>query len=307
LSLQNAAVDRIADALADECSLGTSRFEGLIYLGPAESGKKLATLAALRRQDVARLPSEARQSPGTRHRPTAAGAGSRRQRIAWPRLTEPRGLVIQWAKEQGWRVSRSERIPHDLWPAGQLPKLAVADQLTLLLVGFDLTFRLIPNTGTIEIVPLDEVPSLTQSFDLSSVEQSRIDQLAERFPETSLQLADGKLRAAGRWEDLEQIGLLLRGPRPPRPAELPRQPGKQVFTLRVEEQPVGAVLEALARQTSLELVVDEAAIHRAGRSLDRRVSLAVENVELDRLLDELLRPAGLAFEREGQRVQIGPR
>jgi hypothetical protein len=37
------------------------------------------------------------------------------------------------------------------------------------------------------------------------------------------------------------------------------------------------------------------------------VSLAVENVELDRLLDELLRPAGLAFEREGQRVQIGPR
>jgi hypothetical protein len=183
----------------------------------------------------------------------------------------------------------------------------VADQLTLLLVGFDLTFRLIPNTATIEILPLDEVPSLTQSFDLSSVEQSRIDQLAERFPETSLQLADGKLRAAGRWEDLEQIGQLLRGPRPARPAELPRQPGKQVFTLRVQEQPVGAVLEALARQTSLELVVDEAAIHRAGRSLDRRVSLAVENVELDRLLDELLRPAGLAFEREGQRVRIGPR
>jgi hypothetical protein len=55
------------------------------------------------------------------------------------------------------------------------------------------------------------------------------------------------------------------------------------------------------------LVVDEAAIRRSGRSLDRRVSFAVENVELDELLEALLQPAGLAFERDGTRVRIGPR
>ena len=38
----------------------------------------------------------------------------------------------------------AERIPHDLWPAGNLPELSLAEQLTVLLIGFDLTFELRP-------------------------------------------------------------------------------------------------------------------------------------------------------------------
>lgn len=295
MSLQDAPVDRIVAELAEVRSLGTSRFDGLIYLGPAESVERLATLAALRRQDVADLPADARRSL------------TRRRRIAWPRLTEPRGLVVDWAQANGWRVRQSERIPHDLWPAGRLPRLAVANQLTLLLFGFDLTFRIVPGDTAIEIMPIERVPMLRRSFRVQRLEPTRIEQLAQQFPEARLELADGTLQAEGRWEDLEQIGQVLGGRTSARPTRRPRRPTKQVFTLRVEEQPVGAVLDALARQLNWELAIDEAAIRRSGRSLDRRVSFAVENVAIDELLEALLQPAGLSFERDGTRVEIGPR
>jgi hypothetical protein len=295
LSLQNAPVDRIAAGLAGACSLGTSHFDGLVYLGPAESATQLATLAALRRQEVARLPAEARRSL------------ARRRSIAWPRLTEPRDLVIQLMQELGWHVRQSERMGHDLWSAGRLPKLPVADQLTLLLVGFDLTYRIIPGDAAIEITPIDEVPTLARDYRWPGVRPPSLERLEQQFPDTRLQIAGGELRAEGRWEDLEQIGQLLHSPGPDRPSRRPQPQSKQVFTLRVQEQPVGAVLDALARQLGWELVVDETAIRRSGRSLDRRVSFAVENVELDELLEALLQPAGLAFERDGTRVRIGPR
>jgi hypothetical protein len=253
LALRNAPVDGIVDKLAEVCSLGTSQFKGLIYLGPVESAERLPLLVAQRREEVARLPNDVRRTL------------VRRQRIAWARLTQPRDLVVEWAREQGLRVRGGERIPHDLWPAGELPAVAVTDQLALLLVGFDLTFQLNAADAAIEIVPLGAVPAATPIADAAE---------------------------------------------PERPAPRLRRPppgSKQVFTLRVQEQPVGAVLEALARQLEWELEVDEAAIRRGGGSLDRRVSFVVENVEIDELLEALLQPAGLSFERDGKRVRIEPR
>ena len=87
----------------------------------------------------------------------------------------------------------------------------------------------------------------------------------------------------------------------------PTTGGKQVFTLRVENQPVGKVLEQLGRRLGWKLAVDEAAIRAAGRSLDAQVSFAVENADEDQLLDALLAPAGLKAERDGDSVRIMPR
>jgi hypothetical protein len=82
---------------------------------------------------------------------------------------------------------------------------------------------------------------------------------------------------------------------------------KQVYSLRVAEKPVGAVLRELARRLNWQVEIDEAAISEAGRSLDERVSFAVENVEQEELLHALLRPAGLTFRRDGERIKIVPR
>ena len=83
--------------------------------------------------------------------------------------------------------------------------------------------------------------------------------------------------------------------------------GKQVFTLRIENQPVGKVLEQLGQRLGWKLAIDEAALRTAGRSLDMRVSFVVEKADENQLLDALLKPAGLKAERDGNLVRVTSR
>jgi hypothetical protein len=135
--------------------------------------------------------------------------------------------------------------------------------------------------------------------------------LQRQIPGARLTLADGKLTLEGRWEAHQQLQQLL--------DELidgatatPRQPTRrqtqtrQVFTLRVAEQPVGSLIRQLAERLDLDVHWDEQALAAAGVSLERRVSFAVENVDQDGLFDAALRPAGLTYRRDGRRLEIVP-
>jgi hypothetical protein len=249
LELSDAPVDEIVAQLALASSLGNARIGRLYYLGPQQSAKRLAALVALRRRDVNSLPPEARASL------------LERRRIAWPQLTEPRGLVTRLLADHGWRLSNAERIPHDLWAAGALPPMALSDQLTLLLAGFDLTYRIGAEGRAIEIVPVDW-------------------QSIERAPPANAATRRRAPTAAG---------------------------GKQVYTLRVESQPVGKVLEQLSRRVGWQITVDEDALRKAGRSMDERVSFSVENADEDALLEALLAPARLKAVRDGRNILVEPR
>jgi type II secretory pathway component GspD/PulD (secretin) len=84
----------------------------------------------------------------------------------------------------------------------------------------------------------------------------------------------------------------------------PKKDGKHVYTLRVKEKPVGAVIRELSKRLQWPVVIDEEGIRKAGKSLDTRVSFSVENADRDQLLEALLKPAGLEFRVDGDRVRI---
>ena len=180
-------------------------------------------------------------------------------------LRSLRGLVTSLIEQPGCRVAEAQRIPHDLWAAGSLPELAFAERLTVLLIGFDLTFEMQPRSRTISIVPL---PS-------GFVAPVRRDDPRSNSPRN-------------------------------RPTQ-PPQNTRQVYSLRVAEKPVGAVLQELADRLNWKFDIDRPAILAAGKSLDARVSFTVENADQDDLLEALLQPAGLDFRRDGERIKIVPR
>jgi hypothetical protein len=248
LTATGAEVDEVLAQVSSSTELGHARIGPLFYVGPRTTADRLSTLAAERRQEVAALPSDLRRSFADR------------KRLVWPRLTEPRGLVIQLVEEHGWKIFGANLVPHDLWAAGELPSMALADQLTILLAGFDLTYRVLPDRRTIEIVPV-------------------------------------------RWEAITPRAAVRRPTTQPRPPA----PGKQVFTLRVENKPVGKVLEQLAVRLGWKIDVDESAIRAAGLSLDRLVTFNVENADQKGLLEALLTPAGLTAKENGDRLSIGPK
>jgi hypothetical protein len=80
----------------------------------------------------------------------------------------------------------------------------------------------------------------------------------------------------------------------------------RIDRLAIEQVPVGAVLRQVAQQTGLRLQVDEAAIERAGLSLDTFIAVRVENVTLDELLAHVVEGTGLACRREGRTIYVVP-
>jgi hypothetical protein len=239
--------------IAAEHGWGVARIGGVTYLGPQAAAQQLRRIAAERRGDAAHLTGKLRQ------------ALERKQSTDWERLAEPRELVSSLIEKSGWQSAGVERIPHDLWRAGRLPDLSLADQLTVLLIGFDLTFQVHAAERTIEIVPL--APRAEVATD-------------ESAPNRARQTAS--------------------------PKTAPKAGTKQVYSLRVTEKPVGAVMRELARRLNWQVEFDDTAIAKAGLSLDTRVSFNVENLEQDGLMHAVLQPAGMTFRREGERIVVAP-
>jgi hypothetical protein len=252
LNMSATSLEQVVTAIAIEPKLGVSRMGGIVYVGPMDPASRLGTLARTRTVEANRLPESMR------------AALLRKRSLSWPKLAEPRELVTSLVERIGWRVESADRIPHDLWRAGALSELSAVEQLTVLLIGFELTFELRPENRVIAIVPLEASLSSASHRDLKNV------------------------------------------PAPSEPAAKKLANTKQVYSLRVKEKPVGPVLQELARRLNWQLDIDEAAIVAAGLSLDARVSMAVENADQDQLLEALLAPAGLAYERENDRVRILP-
>ena len=193
-----------------------------------------------------------------------------RRGIAWPDLAEPRELLERLCGRNGLTIDRLEPLPHDLWAAADLPPLPLVDRLTLIAFQFDLACKIDADGKRLSLSPLPN--------------DSR-DAAAQSIPDDGATRHREKQPPAKSPVDLE----LLR-----------------IDRLAVNEQPLGAILNHLAKRLYLQLRIDREAIAAAGASLDQRVSVSVANATLDELLDKLLRDTGLTFRRDGRKIEIVP-
>ena len=76
--------------------------------------------------------------------------------------------------------------------------------------------------------------------------------------------------------------------------------GKTVHTLKVDGQPIGAILKTLEQQLELQFRFEPGTAER----LQTRVTFDLREVSLDELLRETLTPAGLAFRRDAAAVTV---
>lgn len=285
--LDDAPLGIVLDQLCEKYKLGRAVVGPVIYIGPPATTEKLATLAAVKRQQVGQ------QSATDRARWSRA--------VAWsvPELAEPRELVRELVREAGATLQNPEAIPHDLWPAIPLPPLTLADRLTLVLAGFDQTFEQSPDGTTIRIVGVPQQVEYEQTYAWRGQNQSLAAQLKKKFPELKIRTSEDKVIVTGKYETHELIDRMMSG-------ETVRTtkvaPGGKVYSLRVDNQPAGAVVKTVAKELGKEMVYDPALVEK----LRTNVSFNVKDVNLNELLTAALKPLELTFEIQEAAVVIKP-
>lgn len=140
--LTNVSVEQALTELAAQHDLGFAQWEGVFYVGPKRTARALTTLSQQARAAL-------------RHVPPAQGKRwLQAESWSWPRLSQPRALLADLVREAHARLVDGELVPHDLWPARELPPLALVDRVVLVLAGFDLTCEISPDGKTCRVVPI---------------------------------------------------------------------------------------------------------------------------------------------------------
>lgn len=269
-------------------------FRGVVYFCPAQTAGELATLAARAKLSVDRLPADRREKWQT------AAPWS------FPRLSQPRQLLEQLAAAAGARVEHADRVPHDLWAAQELPALAAIDRAVLLLAGFDLTCEIADDGATLRVAPITRPVAIERDYAPPAERRAAFDAVLAENPEAVARWTGDKATVAARVETHDQLRRALAGRLPPSVPRPPEDPpdvslSRQAFTLKIDNRPVGAVLDQLASQLNLKLAWADSLGPEARTAA---TSCDVRNATLDELLQALLAPAGLAFERTDRKVEI---
>lgn len=294
LSLDDVSLDAALKTIAGKKDLGVALVGSTICLGPKGTAERLRTLAALRKEEALKLPSAAR-SRILQSRP-----------MHWDDLATPRDLLAGLASETHLKIDGTERIPHDLWGAADLPPANFIDRLTLIAGQFDLTFDFTDDGATARLVDMPDAPTIEHSYPLRGGLAARGKEIEKKLvaslPAAKVEVTGDKLVVRGRAEDQDFVDTYLSG----RPAKQTTVGGeKKVYQLKIV-MAVGPLIRTLGKKMDLEVRIDEEAIKAAGLSLATEVQVNVKDVTADELLKAVLAPAGLAFERRGNAINIRP-
>lgn len=295
LQLHEVPLQTALEQIAATSHMGVTRLGPLVYFGPPAATRQLRTLAAAAEEPLAAL------APSRQQKWLA------RASWGWEALSTPRELLETLARENSFTIENLELVPHDLWPQVSWPSLSLIERMTLLLIGFDLTFEITGEGSAVVLVPIGEPATLVRTYTVGPQAETVAQRIAPFAPQAAIRVERDQLIVRGRAEEHETIARALRG-EPMRRTTTRRktQAGEKVLTLNVQNSRLGALVQQLAGQLGLELQIDEAALRAAGVDLEKLVSLQVQNVSLDELLTTILAPQGLDFRVIEKRLEVFP-
>jgi hypothetical protein len=291
LAVSSEPLRDVLGKIASLLSAGYTQFGPVAYFGPLETAKKLRTVAALRLEDVRRLPKQRLDEM------------LRLQALAWPDLAEPGELLKRLAQAADVQLRGADALPHDLWRSADLPMLSWIDRVTLLLAQFDLTFQIAAGGSEVRVTPLPRNVALVRTYDVPRQAAKLARRWAEELPGATITSEAKGIRLEGRLEDHELVALRLRGTPRQRTAVVA---GREMYQLNVEDAALAQVVEQLATRLKLKVTWDRASIDAAGISVDQLITVHVKDVDLDELLKAVFEGTDLSFRRADGAVTIAP-
>lgn len=290
LTISDGTFEQVLWKIAEQTGLGICRLGDVFYLGPPETAKALRVLWHELTAETKRIQKQS-EVPW-----------NRRSKVVWAELSQPNQVLIQLADENGFSIENASAsdtetanlaLPHDLWPLVQLPDLRLDEQIALLCVGFERWFKRNQDGSIVSITQLPVVDHGQVEWAVGKDFKSRLADLKNQFPGCQCVLRGQLLQARGPTADLDRMEATLVRWR------VPQQGAGEVYTLSTHatrEQ----ILATIAQRTSRSLEFPP----ELKRVLDQRIELNVQNVTLEKLIDETLRGSGLKYRMETDKLVI---
>ena len=286
-SARNLPLESCLRELATSLELSYGTIGSVVYIGPADAAARLQGLLQLRRKELAALPT------ATRARWLAPCS------ITWNDLSEPRELIQQVAEKLNATCVGPEKVPHDLWLAWRGPTLTGMELVSLLLIGFERTIEISEDGRRFAIIPAPELISYEETYPITGDVVQVGKDLKKILPDVQLKReGTSKIAITASAENHAKIVDLLAGKKVV--TNVVAKPADKRYTLKVENQPRGAVVKTIATEMGMELKFMPEITER----LQQRVSLSVKQVTAEELLRQLLAPAGLVAKIEKNTLQI---
>jgi hypothetical protein len=284
-SARDASLRDALGELAAAQNLALGSIGAVTYIAAPDDVARAEGITELRRSDVKKLAAPQRWIA--------------RQKTEWPELTRPRELAQQIAAGAGAKMANPDAIPHDLWPAWSGPPLPLADQLTLVLAGFGLTYELSAGGDEVTIVSMPDEIVYEKLYPVRGAPSIVARDLQQKLAGITAK-AEGttRIRVTASAADHARIAQLLAGERTTTRTVV--TPGEKVYTLTVENQPLGAILRTIAKELDVEVKAETALIEK----LKERTSVKVTKVSAEQLLRQLLEPAGIKYRLTDETLEL---
>ncbi len=271
LSVSDRPLIDVLVELARRQKLGLYLLGPIVCLCPADTATGVEAAARARGEEARRLPRSSRRR------------WSSKASMSWEELGTPAELLLRLAKQGGFEIVNPELLPHDLWAAGNLPKLTLADRLSFILGQFGLTYDISRDAKLIRLVAIPETSAVADWGSVGSAAKLRVEKW---------KAGAKRMQAAARSKKSRKSS------------------GKKVIRIEkfaVEGIELEPLLEQLASQLDLTLELDRKAIESAGISLKQRITVSLERVTPEELFEEVLSPVGLRATFSEKRVRIEPK
>lgn len=290
LSIDREPLSAALAKIAAHVKAGYAQLGAVAYLGPENVAQRIASLAALRTDEARQFPAAAQEKLLLL------------RTWEWPDATEPRMLLSDLARDAGVEITNPDRIPHDLWPAAQLPLLSWVDRLTLLTAQFGLTFRFIDEGRRVELLDMPDEVLIARSYQGGRSARNLARKWQRELPQAKFEVVGDEVRVLASLTDHEHLERRLKGTTTRKPVVTK---GPLAHTLTAEKVALDRLVDdKLAPGLGLDFVWDRAATAAAGIASDQLVSVRVDGVSLDELLEAVFKDTGLQARRQGKRVLV---
>lgn len=269
----------LAAASADA---GIGQLGDVIYVGPGDVATTLPEAMGALREQTKSLPAEAKKT------------WQRAEPWQLPRLSRPAQALRQLAESNQLALDGIDAIPHDLWPAIDLPPLSLAERFACLLIGFGLWPEISNDGKSVRIVKYPVPESITRTHTSQSGPRFS-DWLRAECPTAKIAKKSSGIAVTASPADQQRIVVWLAENEGAKPSA----EGKKVVTLNATSS-TGAIARQVAAQLGVEFVCDR----RHEPLLAKRVEIHVDQVSYPELLTQVFADTGLSFQLDERQLRV---